>query len=143
MTPAPTFYQPTTTAPSKGPPRSLANRKATPPQPVSHPDLAGPGGNQATEAKDWVFRANLHFDPNVPRVPQLLGPQEVNIGFYAYAPAKPTVTAGTTITSVNNDVVEHTALALGHSVARRFNPGECGCVRLLIRSATPARTIRG
>ncbi len=63
---------------------------------------------QAGQDKDWVFRADMFNDPETAFTPPEIGENEINVWDYQFIPVTFTVKAGTTVTWVNNDEIEHT-----------------------------------
>lgn len=65
----------------------------------------------ADEGKDFVFRLDLYSDPETASQPPEIAENEVNIFAYEFLPGNLEVTAGTTVTWINNDVIDHTVTA--------------------------------
>jgi plastocyanin len=65
----------------------------------------------AIEENDFVFRLGQIFDPEGASTPPEVGENEVSIFDYTFMPGTIEVTAGTTVTWVNNDVIVHTVTA--------------------------------
>jgi plastocyanin len=90
--------------------------------PAGMPRVVGDAGAQscaichldAGAARDWVYRADIHFANGTATVPQPPAGQLVNEPFidnYTYVPATITVPVGTRITWTNRDQVKHTVTA--------------------------------
>lgn len=60
------------------------------------------------EENDYVFRLGLFFDQEAASTPPELGEHEVNIFDYQFLPGTLEVPVGTTVTWINNDVIDHT-----------------------------------
>jgi plastocyanin len=63
---------------------------------------------QATEAQDWVFRLDMFYHPDTAFEPPEIAENEINVWDYQFLPATFEVAAGTGVTWVNNDEIEHT-----------------------------------
>lgn len=79
---------------------------------------------EASQAKDWVFRADRHFKGEAAMTPPTPGENEVIIFDYQFLPNNLTVKVGAEVTWTNKDVLINTATATDLSFnTRAIRPG--------------------
>jgi plastocyanin len=66
---------------------------------------------QAGEGADFAFRMALYHQGDVAATPQAMAENEVNVFIYEFMPMTLSVKAGTTVTWINTDEVDHTVVA--------------------------------
>jgi plastocyanin len=80
----------------------------------------------AGPARDWVYRANIHFadaSGAVPQPPPGQAPEDFFIDNYTYVPATITVPLNTRITWTNKDQVKHTVTATNGTFSGYLSQG--------------------
>jgi plastocyanin len=80
----------------------------------------------AGPARDWVYRANIHFagaSGALPQVPAGHSVEQPFIDSYLYLPATITVPVGTTVRWTNRDQVKHTVTATNGSFSGYVSQG--------------------
>ena len=77
-------------------------------------------------SRDWVYRANLHFDGASGAIPQPPAGQAADKPFidnYTFVPGTTTVPVGTRVTWTNDDQVKHTVTATNGNFSELVSQG--------------------